>query len=97
LSLLLGLGVWAVMSTAWGAVAMFLNGASALRAQAVWATVTGVVALGIKIALARSIGLSGVIWGTVFAQGFLLVLPLSLHARHLLETLAPASRQGQTR
>jgi len=97
LSLLLGMGVWTVMNTAWGAVAMFLNGASALRAQAIWSTVTGAGALGIKIVLARSFGLSGVIWGTVIAQGFLMVLPLSLHARRLLETLAPVSGQGQAR
>ena len=83
-SLLLGLGAWMVMSSAWGAVAMFLNGANALRIQVVCTLPMCAGALIIKVFLARSIGLSGIIWGTVVAQSVFIVIPITVYVRRLL-------------
>src|SRR4030067_189585 len=82
--LLSGLGMWAVMSTVWGAVVMFLNGANALRVQVASALLMGVGALVSKYLLARSIGLPGIIWGTIAAQSGFVVLPMAIYIPRLL-------------
>jgi len=82
--LLSGLGMWAVMSTVWGAVVMFLNGANALRVQVASALLMGVGALVTKYLLARSIGLPGIIWGTIAAQSVFVVLPMAIYIPRLL-------------
>ena len=81
---LLGFGVWTVMSSTWGAVAMFLNGANALRIQVVCTLFMCAGALIIKVFLARSIGLSGIIWGAVVAQSVFIVIPITVYVRRLL-------------
>lgn len=65
--LLLGLGIWTVLSATGNAAAMFLNGAGMIKFQVVSAILMSISALIAKIMLAQMIGISGIIWGTVLA------------------------------
>lgn len=67
LILLVGMALWAVMSTAFGSIAMFLNGAGVVRFQAIVATVMAAASITGSLYLATKMGLSGVIWGTIVA------------------------------
>ena len=90
--LLLGLGVWMVLSTAGNAVAMFLNGTNRIGFQVVTASLLGVVTLGLKILLTRQIGLPGIIWGTVVAYIVCTVVPMAVYVPHLVAGLGTSPR-----
>jgi O-antigen/teichoic acid export membrane protein len=81
--LLLGLGVWTVLGAAGDAVAMFLNGLNIMRFQTMTALLMTVVAVILKIVLARSIGLPGIVWGTVIAYSICTALPTSILIKRL--------------
>jgi O-antigen/teichoic acid export membrane protein len=87
LSLLTGFAVWTVLASAGSAVAAFLNGAGRLRFQVVTAVAMGVAALTLKIVLARSVGLSGIIWGTVAAYTACTVIPMARYIPRLMGRL----------
>lgn len=88
--LMLGLGVWTVMAAAGNALAVFLNGVNVIRFQAVCAVFMAVCAVIAKIFLARAIGVSGIIWGTVIAYALFTAIPIALYLPGLLSTLRPA-------
>lgn len=92
--LLLGMGVWTVMSGAGESVAMFLNGTNTIRFQAVTATITCCSALMAKITFGRWLGLPGVVLGTVLAYGVCTALPMLFFVRRLLVTLAGPMEVG---
>lgn len=73
--LLLGLAAWTIVGTVGNALAMFLNGASVMRFQVVTALTMTAMAVVLKIALVRAIGLPGVIWGTVIAYMIAAFIP----------------------
>lgn len=87
LSLLMGFAVWTVLSSAGSAVAAFLNGAGRLRFQVVTAVAMGVAALTLKIVLARSAGLPGIIWGTVAAYAACTAIPMARYIPRLMARL----------
>lgn len=64
MSLLLGVGIWTVLSSSGNAVAMFLNGANVIKFQVIFATLMAISALGAKILLTSHIGIAGIPWGT---------------------------------
>jgi O-antigen/teichoic acid export membrane protein len=86
--LLVGFGVWTVLNTCGSAVAMFLNGVSAIRFQAVCAVVMGASALTLKIVFARHFGLPGIIWGTIIAYSLCTAIPMAFYIPRLLTELA---------
>jgi O-antigen/teichoic acid export membrane protein len=75
LMLLLGMALWAVVSTAFTSIAMLLNGATVIRFQAVAATVMAVASIAASITLAGPFGVSGIIWGTLLAYLACTALP----------------------
>lgn len=85
--LLLGLGLWTTMSAVGHAMAMFLNGANILRFQVVCGLIMAVSALGAKIWLAKTIGLPGIIWGTIIAFFFCCLLPYGFYVSRLFSKL----------
>ena len=87
LSLLAGFAVWTVLASAGSAVAAFLNGAGRLRFQVVTAIAMGVAAITLKIVLARSVGLSGIIWGTVAAYTACTAIPMARYIPRLVASL----------
>jgi hypothetical protein len=82
--LLLGLGIWTVIGTAGDAMAMFLNGLSIIRFQAVCVVVMTCVAVTLKVVLAQSIGLPGIIWGMIIAYLLCSAIPVSILLWRLL-------------
>jgi hypothetical protein len=88
MSLLIGFGVWTVLNTCGMAVAMFLNGVSAIRVQVVCAVAMGTSALALKILFARQFGLPGIIWGTIVAYSLCTAVPMAFYLPRLLGELA---------
>jgi len=97
LSLLAGFAVWTVLASAGSAVAAFLNGAGRLRFQVVTAVAMGIAALTLKILLARSVGLSGIIWGTVAAYTVCTAIPMARYIPRLMAALGHASADRASR
>ena len=73
--LLLGMAIWAVVSTAFTSIAMLLNGAMVIQFQAATAIVMAIVSIAASVALAAVFGVSGVIWGTLLAYATCTALP----------------------
>lgn len=76
--LLAGLGIWSVLNSVGNALAMALNGANVIRFQVITASLMAILALGLKIGLARALGVPGVIWATVIAYSVVVVLPCAV-------------------
>jgi O-antigen/teichoic acid export membrane protein len=75
LLLLAGMGIWTLLQALGNALAMFLNGAHIIRFQVFCTSLVAVSALLAKIVLAQSIGLPGIIWGTIIGYTFFAVIP----------------------
>ena len=73
--LLLSFGVWKVVEASGNALAMFLNGIRIVKTQVTVAIATAIVALGMKIFLVNTIGISGVNWATIFAFCLCALIP----------------------
>ena len=85
--LLVGLAVWALMSGLGSTVAVFLNGVSVLRFQAVCAVLMAVTALVLKIVLVRRWGVAGVPWALVIAYTVFVVVPFVVYVPRLFRRL----------
>jgi O-antigen/teichoic acid export membrane protein len=85
--LLIGLGLWTTISATSNAIAMFLNGANVILFQVVFSLIMSVAALGLKIVLAREVGLPGVIWGTLIAYVLFTLIPVVIYLPRLLARL----------
>jgi O-antigen/teichoic acid export membrane protein len=97
LSLLAGFAVWTVLASAGSAVAAFLNGAGRLRFQVVTAIAMGVAALTLKIVLAHSAGLPGIIWGTVVAYTACTAIPMARYIPRLMAGLGYTPAEQSSR
>ena len=91
--LLVGLACWTVLQAGGNAVAMFLNGASVIRAQVIIAGVFAIGALVVKIALVRHMGIAGMPWATLTSYFVLTVVPYLV----IVPRLASAVGQPITR
>jgi O-antigen/teichoic acid export membrane protein len=91
LLLLLGLGGWTVVATFSTGVAMFLNGANLVGIQALLAAVMAVANVVLSIFLTSTIGVSGVVWGSLVAQLAFVLIPLTFVASRLLAHLRTRS------
>jgi hypothetical protein len=93
IGLLLGLGIWALLSSVGNTLAMFLNGANIIRFQVVTAILMAFTALIAKIFLIRAVGISGVIWATIFSYTIFVMLPSIIYVPRLLKRLEVAPRE----
>jgi hypothetical protein len=66
---------------------MFFNGANILRFQVICGLITAVCALAAKIWLAQTIGLPGIIWGTIIAYLVFAALPFAIYTPRLLANM----------
>ena len=73
--LLLGLALWAVISTAFTSISMVLNGATLIGFQVVVAIAMAVSSIAASIYLGNEFGLAGVIWGTLLAYVLCSAIP----------------------
>jgi O-antigen/teichoic acid export membrane protein len=90
--LLGGLGVWTVLSGLGATIAIFLNGASILRFQAVCAMLMAVSALLLEVLFSRTWGVEAVPWALVLAYTVFSVIPLIIYVPMLLRRMAAASQ-----
>lgn len=81
--LVLAVGIWTTLNAVGSAVAMFLNGAQALRFQVVTAVVMATVNIFLSIALTARIGISGVVWGSVVAYTAFSLIPVAFYLPRL--------------
>jgi len=89
LPLLLGMGVWAVLSNSFTAIAMLLNSANVIRFQIVTALTMTIVSLGASALLGSMFGVAGVIWGTVLAFIICAAVPTTLFLPRVMARLQP--------
>jgi O-antigen/teichoic acid export membrane protein len=87
LPLLLGLGIWTILSTVGNALAMFLNGASVMRFQVIASLAMAALAVSLKIFLTQKIGVAGVVWGTVIAYTVAVAIPCAVVVPSILAKL----------
>lgn len=88
ISLLIGLGVWTVIGTCGNALAMFLNGANVIKFQVITGLLMSCSALALKILLTKSIGVSGIIFGTVIAYTIFSIIPCILVVPRIIMKLS---------
>jgi O-antigen/teichoic acid export membrane protein len=85
--LLLGFGVWAVASMLWATVTLFLNGVNMLKFELACLVPLALVGLGMKIAGAFSLGLTGVVWAGNIAYMLFALIPAAIYVPKLLDQL----------
>jgi O-antigen/teichoic acid export membrane protein/ubiquinone/menaquinone biosynthesis C-methylase UbiE len=79
-SLLIALGINSVLLYGWGyPISNFLNGIGEVAIQVYCAVLMFFANIGLSIFLIKSIGISGVVWGTVFTYTILVFIPISIH------------------
>jgi len=84
---LVAFAIWTMMNSFSGAMAALLNGANAMRFQAVCAVLMACLNLLLSIILTKSIGLSGVIWGSIIAQVLLVFVPSTVYISRFMQRL----------
>jgi O-antigen/teichoic acid export membrane protein len=72
-TLLAALAIWGVVGPLAGATAIFMNAMNLMVYQSAAAVLMAIGNLGLSVALTRSIGTSGVVWGSIAAQAIMLV------------------------
>ncbi len=87
--LLAGLGIWAVLMPVSAAVAMFLNGLSVVRFQLAVALLAAPANLAISIYLTLRIGIPGVVFGSIFSQLIIVLVPYSWYLRRYFRKGSP--------
>jgi O-antigen/teichoic acid export membrane protein len=95
--LIVAAAIWVVVMTLGAVLAAFLNGARVIRAQIVLALMMMVANLGLSIAFTHWIGVSGVIWGSITAEGAVVVVILAAIVPRVLSRLGsqdPELRDG---
>ena len=91
-ALVLGFGVWVILSAIGSSIAMLLNGVGEIRVQAAWAMAMAAANVALSVVLTDAIGTAGVIWGTVLSYGALTIVPLVAYVPRVLARLErPAS------
>lgn len=85
--LMLGMALWAVVSTIFTSISMFLNGANAIKFQAVVAVVMAVMSILASISLAQLFGLSGIVWGTLMSYLMCAAFPTLWYLARVLRRL----------
>jgi O-antigen/teichoic acid export membrane protein len=77
--LLLGLGVWAILNSLGGPIAMLLNGANAIAIQVVCALLMGLSNIVFSIILVQKIGVAGPIYSTLITWTLINLIPLLVY------------------
>ncbi len=89
--MLVGMAIWAVVSTAFTSISMLLNGATVVKFQIIVSSIMAIASIGASIVLAGAFGLSGVIWGTLLAFVVIAAGPTLWYLPRLFRQLASGS------
>ena len=95
LSLLLVMGVWALISGFMSVESCLLAALNRTREQALLSVVASVVNIALSIALVQHIGSVGVIGGTILSYVFVLVIPQSLLVGRIFRELETAETEKE--
>jgi len=87
MALRVGLAAWATLTGLGGPIAMFLNGAGALRFQALCAWLMAVASVALCLVLIPRFGVAGVPFAMVAAQAVFIIVPSLLFVPRLLSRL----------
>lgn len=90
--LLLGFGLWAVISSVGNSLAIFLNGIGLLHFQVVTAIVMAGSNIALSIFLTYQYGLPGPIWGSVISYTLCSLIPTLIYVRRLFSKMAQTAR-----
>jgi O-antigen/teichoic acid export membrane protein len=85
LMLLVGLGIWGVVSAVSSTVSVFLNGLSVVRFQIYLVLAGAVTNILASVYLTRRIGIPGVVYGSILSQLFIGFIPYYLYVRQYLK------------
>jgi O-antigen/teichoic acid export membrane protein len=85
--LIVAAGIWVIVMTLGAIVAAFLNGARVIRAQIVAAVGMMIANLGLSILFTHWLGVSGVIWGSIAAEGAAVAVLLAVVVPRVLRRL----------
>ena len=95
-SLLWACAVWSMLSIVGTSLSFFLNALDELRFQAFFGMLMALLAVLLKIVLAKVLGEPGIVWATVLAYSVISVLPMALYGPRLLRRAVAAARTGAT-
>jgi len=84
LMLLIGFGVWKIVEAMGMTLSIFLNGANAIREQAIVSICWAFASVTIKIILINYIGIIGVIWGSFIAYTLFMLFPFIYFTKNIL-------------
>jgi len=87
LMLLLGMALWAVVSTGFTSISMLLNGATVVKFQVIVASLMAGTSIVASIVLGSRFGLPGIIWGTLLAYLACAALPTLWYLPRVLRQL----------
>lgn len=76
-AVVLGFSVWVVLTAIGGNIAIYLNGVGEISYQAKMSVLFAIVNIVVSLALVKIIGVSGPIWGSIFASSIYYVFALS--------------------
>jgi O-antigen/teichoic acid export membrane protein len=92
-SLLLGLGIWTILISLGGPIAMLLNGANAIGIQVVCALLMGVSNPLLSIYLVQKIGVAGPIYGTIITWTLFCLVPFLIYIPRMFASLQLSWKQ----
>jgi O-antigen/teichoic acid export membrane protein len=85
--LIVAAAIWIIVMTLGAVIAAFLNGARVIRAQIVAAVAMMIGNLGLSILFTHWLGVSGVIWGSIAAEGAAVVVLFAVVVPSVLRKL----------
>jgi O-antigen/teichoic acid export membrane protein len=86
-ALLIALFATEVLNAAARCIAMLLNGLGAIRSQAVFGPIAGLVNLALSVLLGKAYGVAGVAWATAICLGLFWIVLLGREARWRVQSL----------
>jgi O-antigen/teichoic acid export membrane protein len=82
--LLLSFGIWKIIESVGGAIAMFLNGANVVRTQVIFSSLTAIFAISLKFLLINKYGVIGAITATIFSYLIFSLIPYFYYIKKLM-------------
>jgi O-antigen/teichoic acid export membrane protein len=89
---LMALGIWSVINALSAPASILLNAATVIKFQVVVASVTATANIVLSVYLTKRIGISGVVFGSIFSQVFLALIPYYLYTYYFMNSVATASK-----
>jgi O-antigen/teichoic acid export membrane protein len=87
--LLLGLGIWTILTSLGGPIAVLLNGTGAIKIQIICASLMGISNILVSIFLVSKIGVAGPIYGTLITWTFFNLIPLLIYIPRMFASWKP--------